>query len=111
MIIDKWFDIFNSRLSLDKKSLGCGFDIHMEDQNKAQDEMVAFTENIIVVDKYVLIPCMTGIVNSIKSLRDLFTDLSREGYNYFLTARLNQDCVENYFTKLRACGNNSRLGL
>ena len=110
MIIDKWFDIFNSRLILDKKYLRCGFGIHMEEQNKALDEMVALVKNIIIVDKYAPIPFMTGIVNSIKSLRDLFNDLSREGYKYILTARLNQDCVENFFSKVWACGNDSHPG-
>ena len=41
---------------------------------------------------------------SIKNLKRLFEDLQEEGFSYFLTNRLSQDGLENFFSVIRAMG-------
>ena len=52
----------------------------------------------------VIVPCLIGWQISIKSLLALWENLQRKGFKYFLTNRLNQDCVENLFSIIRGSG-------
>ena len=48
------------------------------------------------------LPWQHGIMCSIKSTRKLYQDLVVNGnFEFLLTSRLNQDCLENYFSGLR----------
>ena len=51
-----------------------------------------------------IVPCLIGWQISIKSLLALWENLQRKGFKYFLTNRLNQDCVENLFSIIRGSG-------
>ena len=51
-----------------------------------------------------IVPCLIGWEISIKSLLALWENLQRTGFKYFLTNRLNQDCVENLFSIIRGSG-------
>ena len=42
-----------------------------------------------------------GILAGIRSIQDLFKDLTQCQYKYILTSRLNQDVVENFFSCIR----------
>lgn len=42
-----------------------------------------------------------GILLSIKSLKALYRDLHEMGITFILTHRLNQDCLENFFSQVR----------
>lgn len=43
-------------------------------------------------------------MKSIRSLLGLFNDLRKYDVKYILTARLNQDCLENFFCLVRGLG-------
>ena len=40
----------------------------------------------------------SGIIVTIKSVRQLYRDLKSEGKHFLLTSRVNQDCLENTFS-------------
>ena len=46
----------------------------------------------------------SGIIVTIKSIKQLYNDLKKEGIHYLLTSRTNQDCLENSFSTLRFMG-------
>ena len=48
-----------------------------------------------------VVPCLVGWQISIKSLLAIWEDLHDNGFKYFLTNRLNQDCLENLFSFIR----------
>ena len=51
-------------------------------------------------------PWQIGIQCSIKSTRALHTELVQNGpFKYLLTSRLNQDCLENFFSRIRGKSN------
>ena len=72
--------------------------------------METLVKNIIIIGKYKLLPCLNGIVNHIKSLKELYAELKNEGYSFVLTSRLNQDCVENIFSQIRGMANDTHPG-
>ena len=51
------------------------------------------------------VPFIKGIIISSKSLLALFDSLSQQrGIEFLLTSHLNQDCLENFFSRVRALG-------
>ena len=57
--------------------------------------------------KAVKMPFQAGILVSIKSLFELYDELKKEGASYILTSRVNQDILENTFSKVRYMGGNN----
>ena len=49
-------------------------------------------------------PFQYGILASINSTISLFHELKDEGVKYFLTKRVNQDCLESFFSCVRGIG-------
>ena len=49
-------------------------------------------------------PFQAGIIVGIKSVKALYRELMDEGADFFLTSRVNQDCIENLFSCVRAMG-------
>ena len=58
-----------------------------------------------VVNKKTLLPFQNGLLLSITALKGLYEYLKdHHAVKYLLTAQLNQDCLENFFTQLRGLG-------
>ena len=57
--------------------------------------------------KAVKMPFQAGILVSIKSIFELYDELKKEGASYILTSRVNQDILENTFSKVRYMGGNN----
>lgn len=55
-------------------------------------------------DKLDTTPCIMGWRQNIACLRLLWEDLKRLGFEYLLTRRLDQDCLENFFGSVRNSG-------
>lgn len=54
------------------------------------------------------LPCLTGWKMAIRSVQMLWADLrDHHGFRFLLTSRLNQDCLENFFSRVRC--NNSHV--
>ena len=50
------------------------------------------------------LPCIEGWRLSIAALQQLWQDLQAGGLEYLITRRLNQDCLENFFSVMRGRG-------
>lgn len=73
------------------------------------NKMLKLTENMFFGKNSASLrqkPFQSGITVSIKSTLDLYSELKNEGISYLLTARLNQDALENVFSQIRALGGN-----
>ena len=111
--IDHWFDVMNSRRTVDAKLERCAYG-HSDAAKAAQDAALANMEAMTVSMRKAdgdqdsaLLPFQRGILRSTSSLRGLYQDLrsSRPDLRYIMTSRLNQDCLENTFSQLRSmCG-------
>ena len=103
--VDQWFDVMNSHQELNKKKLGCGFGIHIEEQKFVLNKMLKLISNSLFGQCKSLLPFQKGIIIGIKATIQLFDSLSAQfPFRYLLTARLNQDLVENFFSRIRALG-------
>ena len=103
--INNWFDVMNSRRIMDKNCLSCGLGIHLGDQMEALDKMEKLIATMKVNGKMAMMQWQKGILISIQSTRALYNDLVRNGpLDFILTSRLNQDCLENFFSRLRGIG-------
>ena len=103
--VDEWFDVFNSHKQVSKKKLGCAFGVHLSEQKFALNKMLQLISNCRFGQRKTLLPFQKGIIIGIQATVQLFNDLSsRFQLRYLLTARLNQDLVENFFSRIRALG-------
>lgn len=98
----------NSRRKFDATPLRCGFGVKEDAQIEALHEMknlinsMRFSNNVARETK---LPFQKGILLGIQSMIGLYEDMKKKGVECILTARLNQDCVENCFSRMRALGN------
>ena len=103
--INSWFDIFNSRMQFDANNLKCGFGIHLLEQKRELEKMVETTTKMRSMRHKNLLPFQKGILIGIKSLFMLYDELSQShGVQYIRTVCLNQDILENFFSRIRAIG-------
>ena len=101
-VVDSYFDVFNSRIPYADKPLRCGYGLKLSQQNVALDKMEQLISATRVGNHRALIPFQKGILMSIKSLRSLFPELAaRYDVSYLLTHRINQDCLESFFSQVR----------
>ena len=111
MMLSFRFDVMNSRIKNHPNPMLCGLGtgINSLDQMKVLDQMESFLQNFDIFDttingglKKSPMPWQTGLMCSIYSTRALHQDLVVNGdYKYILTARLNQDALENFFSRIR----------
>ena len=114
LLINDWFDTMNSRKLYDQNQLCCGMapDMHGKSQLEILDRMENFLDNFHVMDteekgyrQKAKMPFQYGLMCSVKATRELYKELVVNGpFSFLLTAKLNQDCLENLFSRLRALG-------
>ena len=107
LTIDQWFDACNSRHTDDNKTLRSGSGLSEDKQFLALSKMEDLVKNIRYLNNpksATLKPFQQGILVSIKSIVSLYNEIKSEGFRYMLTSRLNQDCLENLFSRLRCIG-------
>ena len=100
------FDTFNSRTKYSKKKLECGFGVHLEEQTAVIQKMMKAVEKMRCLGKRAQnLPFQKGIMISSQSLLGLREALhKRYKVDFLLTSHLNQDCIENLFSRVRALG-------
>ncbi|KAB0805345.1 hypothetical protein PPYR_02315 [Photinus pyralis] len=104
-LVNNWFDVLNSYTSTASLPTKKPYGLELEMQHKCLNEMEETIEGMRCVGKNALQVFQKGILITSKSLQCLFTDLKeRHGISYLLTHRLNQDCLENFFSQLRTKG-------
>ncbi|EFA13074.1 Transposable element P transposase-like Protein [Tribolium castaneum] len=107
--ISKWFDIFNSYTKLGSIPTKCAYGVHLAEQNKHLDKMLHTFETMrpIGKSKNILQRFQKGLIMSIRSLQLLFNDMKSHLQAQFIcTHKLNQDCLEIFFSQIRSRGPN-----
>ena len=114
LLINDWFDTMNSRKLYDQNQLCCGMapDMHGKSQLEILDRMENFLDNFHVMDteekgyrQKAKMPWQYGLMCSVRATRSLYKELVVNGpFTFLLTTKLNQDCIENLFSRLRALG-------
>ena len=106
-LVDKWFDVFNSRVPLDTKPSRNAYGLNLEGQNKILQNMIKLAREMEVIGGKGkgLYPFQKGLVISSVSLMNLLKMLQNKfGMSYILTYRLNQDGLEHFFGCIRQMG-------
>ena len=102
--VDQAFDTLNSRHPVDRKAHRSGFGLpHAVDrQNASLQEFTQLMRDSRVVGRTKLLPFQKGFLMASSALRGLFSDVYRPeiGMKYALTSRMNQDCLENFFSQV-----------
>ena len=109
-IINNGFDVLNSRKMYGETPSSCAFGINIDEQLESLELFEDLVTNARFLTgkgnvRRVTLPCQTGLIMSIRSLRLLYEELQKTwNVRYILTSRVNQDCVENLFSRIRAFG-------
>lgn len=107
--MNRLFDNLNSRIANDRNPYRCALSDKNPQVEKSLRDSLCWLETLQVCNpKEKNIPCIDGMIISIKSTLSLWKDLKEEGTLFLLTSRLNQDPLENLFAILRQrSGNNN----
>ncbi len=102
--IDTLFDLLNiSKYSEDKSSRNAKN--FFENFYQLDNHLKYLNE--IEIPKYPHTPeFLVGLKLSLNGIKLLCTDLKQEGYQFVYTRQLQQDCLENFFSRIRMRGGN-----
>ena len=104
-LVNDSFDVLNSRTKQGKFPWMSAYGLSLESQDKLLDEMYNTMSSMRVIGKTTLLPFHEGFMMSIAATKGLLKDINTAyGADYILTARLNQDCLENFYSQLRGLG-------
>ena len=104
MLVDQWFDLFNSSVVSDTKQSKNGYSSSAE-QLLVLSEMITFMQSSLISNNKKLLPFQKGVIINCKSLQSLYKCLSEMyGVKYILTKNLNQDVFEHFFGMIRQTG-------
>lgn len=100
-----WFDVMNSRIPNSSLELQCGYGLHLINQRNSLLKYIKIIRDMKCVNKKVIQTFQKGIIMSSVSLMKLFEELKADfKISYILTAKLNQDSLENFFSAVRGAG-------
>jgi len=95
-LVNDAFDVLNSRIKTGKLPHQSAYGLALDAQDHVFDAMSVMLANTHAIGKKILLPFQKGFLLSIAATKGLFNDIrSRFGAHYFMTTRLNQDCLEN----------------
>ncbi|CAL1289415.1 unnamed protein product [Larinioides sclopetarius] len=112
------FDILNARNFKDDRLLARGYRYDLKNQKIIIDKLKSCIENLVISKTFkktkkvtlvkrkekIFFPFQKGFLMTIASLYGLYEDLMPLDVKFILTSRLNQDCLENFFSKIRGVG-------
>lgn len=98
---DCLFNIFNSRMFKSHRRFNSGIRANMKDYWEFLDKAEVYLKNLRSPNHKSLLPCVEGWLQNISALKLLFALVKQP---VILSYRLNQDCVENFFSKIRGMG-------
>lgn len=107
-LINKWFDVFNSKKGLiDSRPRMAAYGLKLEVQDRILNRMSDLMANLSVgykVSRY-LYPFQVGIIRNNTALKMLYRHLNKTfGFSFIITNRINQDPVEHFFSTIRGKG-------
>ena len=99
----------NSRTKYSQNALSCALGgVNTDDQLNILDNMLEFLKKFRVLHsttgkvRVAKLPWEHGMLCSIKATKALYEDLVVKGpFEFLMTAKLNQDCLENLFSRIR----------
>ncbi|KAF0297725.1 Transposable element P transposase [Amphibalanus amphitrite] len=104
ILVDQVFDTLNSRHPMDPKVHRSGFGMEhaLDQQYTCLMEFTRLMRESRVVGHRSLLPFQQGFIMTSCALRGLYSTVTRPEFamKYVLTSRLNQDCVENFFSQV-----------
>ena len=108
---DKLFDMFNSSNLTSTKIFRRAFSGQV-DYIDFLNNALQFLTDLTVIGKNnrnitAYIKCIKGWKITINSLMNIWTRLQNANFNFILTRRLNQDCLENFFGSIRQQNGNA----
>lgn len=102
-LINNWFDIMNSYTPSTPIKTKTPYGKDLELQNEILEKVKETFKTMRAVTKNSIQVFQKGVIISSTSVQDLYTDLKqRYKVSYILTHRLNQDCLENFFSQVCA---------
>jgi hypothetical protein len=109
-IVNDFSDLINTRdAEVPSNVVQCAYGMNLPEQNKMLDLAFKAFSDMVVGTRKSYCPFQKGLLIAILSLRGLFSDMSEDcGALYIMTARLNQDYLENLFSQIRGLGGQSR---
>lgn len=84
--------------------MACVYGMYRDSQEKCLKHFYKVCEYMRVGTKKYLLHFQKGFLLSIRTLLCLYNDVCEYGAKYVLTARLDQDCLENFFSRIRELG-------
>ena len=109
-LINDWFDIFNSKVPFNYKIGKEPYGKNLTHQNSILERVTKFMKKVKIGNHKTLLPFQKGFILNNMSIQQMLSYLKKT-FNtddfvieYILTTRLNQDCLENLFSYLRAMG-------
>ena len=108
-IVNDWWDVMDSGVPNHRYNMNkCGLGVNWEQQEYSLKRMLALAENMVIgpvkTARKERVAFQKGIIVSINSVLALWAELKEEGCKYLLTRKLNQDCLENFFSAVRSLG-------
>ena len=108
------FDVLNSRFKHAGTWQKSAYGTSLKEQEQILLEMEQAISKMTVGNRKAgsFVPFQKGYLISCKSVRLLFNDLKEKyGLEYLMTSHLNQDCLENFFSRIRCLfGSNQHPG-
>lgn len=103
---DKLFDMLNSlnfktTKKFNKPFTGDDYQINFLNEMLEYIKSIKITHCSKDMNKTNIVSFLTGWQVTIKSTMLLWEDVKHENFKFLLTRRINQDCVENFFSKIR----------
>ena len=104
-LVNDWFDVFNVKTTQkDTRPLSKAYGLSLSEQNRVLQEMSDVVEHLFPSRK-TLLPFQRGIMQNNNALPLLLKQVQDHyGMHFILTSKLNQDCLENFFSAIRAKG-------
>lgn len=100
-LVNSWFDIMNSYTPSASIPTKKPYGTNLSLQDECLNEMVSVIGGMTCVGKRSIQIFQRGIIMSTKALQGLYIDMKEEyAVSYILTHRLNQDCLENFFSQV-----------
>lgn len=97
---DVLFNAFNSKVLTSSQKMGHAVS-NSSGHTAFLKECLVWLESVTPTSG-ISLPCLSGWKMDIRALLALWDDLStNHGIKFLLTARLNQDCIENFFSRIR----------
>lgn len=105
--LNNMFDILNSKCLYSSNPYNCALSDEKMDLKEYLLEGIETFKTLIKVDKSGVQsrpPCFDGVIQSINAIMQMHEVQKSENFTYLLTARLNQDILENFFSRVRQGG-------